>query len=300
MITYVNDKFCEVSGFSKKQLLGNSFSCVRDKEVPSLTYKKMWEQLKSKNIWRGILKNRTKHNKAYYMDTTIIPIVNINDEIIEYISIKHNVSEIIYLNKEIIDTQKEVLYTMGTICEGRSNETGNHVKRVAEYSFLMAKKCGLSRKECELLKLASPVHDIGKIAIEDSILKKPAKLSDEEYLKMKEHATIGYEMLRNSKREILKAAATIAHEHHERWDGKGYPRGLEKEQIHIYGRITAVCDVFDALASKRCYKQAWPLEKIVKLFKEERAKQFDPNLVDIFLNNLDEFLKIQEEYQDEF
>jgi PAS domain S-box-containing protein len=300
VITYVNDKFCEVSGFSEDELLGSTFKCVRDDEVSTRVYKNMWEQLKSKNIWRGILKNRTKNKKAYYMDTTIIPIVNINDEIIEYISIKHNVSEIIYLNKEIIDTQKEVLYTMGTICEGRSNETGNHVKRVAEYSFLMAKKCGLARKECELLKLASPVHDIGKIAIEDGILKKPAKLTDEEYTKMKEHARLGYEMLKNSNREILKAAATIAYEHHERWDGKGYPRGLKKDETHIYGRITAICDVFDALASKRCYKEAWPLEKILKLFKEERAKQFDPNLVDIFLNNLDEFLIIQKNYEDEF
>jgi response regulator RpfG family c-di-GMP phosphodiesterase len=117
---------------------------------------------------------------------------------------------------------------------------------------------------------------------------------------MKEHARLGYEMLKNSNREILKAAATIAYEHHERWDGKGYPRGLKKDETHIYGRITAICDVFDALASKRCYKEAWPLEKILKLFKEERAKQFDPNLVDIFLNNLDEFLIIQKNYEDEF
>ncbi len=298
VITYVNEKFCQVSGFSKKELLGNTFKCVRDEEVSSIVYEKMWSELKNKNIWRGILKNKNKAGKNFYMDTTIIPIININDEIIEYISIKHDVSEIIYLNKEIIDTQKEVLYTMGTICEGRSDETGNHVKRVAEYSFLMAKIYGLPRKECELLKLASPVHDIGKIAIEDNILKKPGKLTYEEFEKMKEHTNMGYEMLKNSNREILKAAATIAYEHHERWDGKGYPRGIKEKQIHIFGRITSLCDVFDALASKRCYKQAWETNKVLEFIKEEKAKQFDPELVDIFFDNLDKFLKIQKQYED--
>lgn len=298
VITYVNDKFCEVSGYSKDELLGNTFKCVRHEEFPSLFYEKMWKSIKNKKIWRGIIKNKTKNKDNYFMDTTIIPIVDIDDKIIEYISIKHDISEIVTLNEEIIDTQKEVIFTMGSICESRSNETGSHVKRVAQYSYLLAKLYGLPQKECELLRYASPVHDIGKVAIPDSILQKPARLTSKEFEKMKEHTSIGYDMLKNSNRDILKAAATIAHEHHERWDGTGYPNALKKQNIHIFGRITALCDVFDALASKRCYKEAWKLEEILKLIKEEKAKQFDPVLVDLFLDNLDDFLRIKDKYVD--
>jgi len=161
---------------------------------------------------------------------------------------------------------------------------------VAEYSFILARLYGLSLEESLRLKNASPMHDIGKLGIPDAILNKPGKLTDEEFEIMKTHTKIGYEMLKHSKRPILKTAAIVAHEHHERWDGKGYPRGLRGEEIHIYGRITAVADVFDALGSDRVYKKAWPLEKIINLFKEERGRQFDPVLVDLFLDNLEHFL----------
>ncbi|RXJ87298.1 HD domain-containing phosphohydrolase, partial [Arcobacter sp. CECT 8985] len=298
IITYVNGTFCDTSGFTKEELVGNTFKCVRNEEVPSIIYERMWKDLKNKKTWRGILKNKTKNNENYFMDTTIIPILNTNNEIVEYISIKHNISEVVNLNEEIINTQKEVIFTMGSICESRSNETGSHVQRVANYSYLLATLYGLPQRDCELLKYASPVHDIGKIAIADNILQKPGKLTAEEFEKMKEHASIGYNMLKNSNRDILKAAATIAHEHHERWDGTGYPNGLKKQNIHIFGRITALCDVFDALASKRCYKEPWQLDEILKLIKEEKAKQFDPVLVDLFLKNIDDFLTIKQKHED--
>jgi len=159
------------------------------------------------------------------------------------------------LTQEIEDTQKEIIYTMGAIGESRSKETGNHVKRVAEYSYLLAKLYGLSEDEAKLLKEASPMHDIGKVAISDSILKKPGKLTDEEFAIMKTHSQLGYEMLKHSKRPILKAASIIAHQHHEEYNGKGYPQGLKGDEIHIYGAITAVADVFDALGSDRVYKK---------------------------------------------
>ncbi|MCD6259559.1 MAG: HD domain-containing protein, partial [Helicobacteraceae bacterium] len=204
------------------------------------------------------------------------------------------------LNIEIEETQKEVVFTMGAIGESRSKETGNHVKRVAEYSKLLALYYGLDSREAEILKQASPMHDIGKVAIPDAILNKPGKFTQEEFEYMKRHAEIGYEMLKGSTRELLKAASIVAYEHHEKWDGSGYPRGLKEEQIHIYGRITALADVFDALGSDRCYKEAWSDEKIFQLFKEERAKHFDPSLVDLFFEHLDEFLKIRTKFQDQF
>jgi len=206
--------------------------------------------------------------------------------------------EIQLLNDEIEDTQKEVVFTMGAIGESRSKETGNHVKRVAQYSKLLALYYGLSQEEAELLKQASPMHDIGKVAIPDSILNKPGRFNDEERVVMDTHAKLGFDMLKNSHRELLQLAATVAYEHHEKWDGSGYPRGLQGENIHIAGRITALADVFDALGSERVYKKAWEDERIFNLFKEERGKHFDPKLVDIFFENLDEFLKIREQFKD--
>lgn len=238
-------------------------------------------------------------------DKQQLDMLRLNEELDEYKNhledkVEEGLKEIKALNKEIEDTQKEVVFTMGAIGESRSKETGNHVKRVAEYSRLLALKSGLSDEEAELLKQASPMHDIGKVAIPDAILNKPGRLSPEEYEQMKKHAELGYEMLKHSERPLLKAASIVAYEHHERWDGSGYPNGTKAEDIHIYGRITAVADVFDALGSDRCYKEAWEDERIFTHFRVERGGQFDPMLVDIFFDNLEEFLVIRERYKDEF
>ncbi|WP_202916208.1 HD domain-containing phosphohydrolase [Paenibacillus mesophilus] len=202
------------------------------------------------------------------------------------------------LAQEIEETQREIIFTMGEIGESRSKETGNHVKRVAEYSYILALGMGIPQAEAEILKMASPMHDIGKVAIPDSVLKKPGKLTDEEFDIMKTHTEIGYSLLKNSKRRILKTAAVVAEQHHEKWNGKGYPRGLKGEEIHVYGRITAIADVFDALASDRVYKKAWELDRILNLFKEERGQHFDPDVVDSFFEHLPAILKVRDEYAD--
>jgi len=214
--------------------------------------------------------------------------------------VKNALVEITTLNKEIEDTQREVIFTMGSIGESRSKETGNHVRRVAEYSKLLAILYGLDEEEANLIKEASPMHDIGKVAIPDHILNKPAKLTKEEYEIMQKHSEIGYEMLKYSNRPILKTAAIIAYQHHEKYNGKGYPNGLKGDEIHIYGAITAIADVFDALGSDRVYKKAWSTEKIIKLFKEEKGEHFHPELTQIFLDNIDKFLEIRARYEDKF
>jgi len=206
--------------------------------------------------------------------------------------------EIEKLSQEIEDTQKEVVFTMGAIGETRSKETGNHVKRVAEYSKLFALHYGLSEEESEMLKQASPMHDIGKVGIEDKVLNKPGRFNDLEKEIMQTHAKIGYEMLKQSNRTLLKMAATVAYEHHEKWDGTGYPNKLKGEEISVYGRITAIADVFDALGSDRVYKQAWSDERIFNLFKGEKGKHFEPKLVDIFFKHLNEFLQVRERFKD--
>jgi HD-GYP domain-containing protein (c-di-GMP phosphodiesterase class II) len=196
------------------------------------------------------------------------------------------------LSREIINTQKEVILTLGEIVETRSQETAHHVTRVAESCYLLAKKCGFDEKTCEILRLAAPMHDVGKIGVPEAILNKPGKLTDKEFLIIQQHSKTGYEILNKSNRPIMKAAACVALQHHEHWDGNGYPEGLSGENIHIYGRIAAIADVFDALSHKRCYKNAWQMPEIVRLFKTEAGKHFDPELVDIFISHIGEFEEI--------
>lgn len=236
-------------------------------------------------------------------DKQQMEVLHLNEQLDEYKNhledrVEEQVGYIRRLNDEIVDTQKEVVFTMGAIGESRSKETGNHVKRVAEYSRVFAVALGMGDEEADLIKQASPMHDIGKVGIPDAVLNKPGKLDEEEYGIMKTHAELGYNMLKHSERPILKAAATIAYEHHEKWNGKGYPRGIGGEEIHIYGRISALADVFDALGSDRCYKKAWDNERIFQLFKEERGEHFDPVLIDIFFDHLETFLSIRETYRD--
>lgn len=203
------------------------------------------------------------------------------------------------LAEENDQTQKEMIFLMSEAVEKRSKETGNHIKRVAYYSRILSLAYGLSEEETYILEFASPMHDIGKIGIPDSILNKPGKLTVDEFDIMKQHALLGYEILSASPRGMLKAAATVAYEHHEKWDGSGYPKGLKGEDIHIYGRITAVADVFDALGSDRCYKKAWPLEKVLDFFNEQKGKHFDPRLVELLEENLESILKVRDKYKDE-
>jgi len=200
------------------------------------------------------------------------------------------------LNEEIANTQKEIIFTLGEIVESRSKETAFHVKRVSEYCCLLAKKSGLREAQAKLLANAAPMHDIGKIGIADIILQKSEDLTIEEYEEMKRHTNIGYNIFKNSKRPLLKTAAIVAYEHHEKWDGTGYPLGLAGAQIHIFGRIVAIADVFDALCHKRVYKGTWPLKKIIDFFQEQKGKHFDPQLIEIFLANIKEFTAINKQY----
>ncbi|MDP2850251.1 MAG: response regulator [Sulfuricurvum sp.] len=297
-IIYANDNFCAISGYTHNELLGKSHNIVRHPEVPSSFYKDMWATIQQKQPWRGIVKNITKEGKIYVVDAVVSPILNSKDEIIEYISLRKDITPLIELKEEIEATQKELILMLGNVGENRSKETAAHVRRVAEYAKILAVAYGLSPSECEILWSTATMHDIGKVGIPDHILNKPGKLSDEEFAIMKTHAETGYSFFKNSSRRLLQAAAIVAHEHHERWDGLGYPRGIAGEDIHIFGRITAIADVFDALGAKRVYKRGWEIDEILNYFKEQSAKQFDPKLVELLLVNVDKFLAINETYQD--
>ncbi len=204
--------------------------------------------------------------------------------------------ELVALNHEIESTVRETVYTMGVIEEQRSKETNSHTKRVSEYCRLLATKLGLPENDIDLVATAAPLHDIGKLGIPDEILLKPGSLTEDERRIMANHTRIGHAMLRHSQRDILVAGGIIALQHHEKWDGSGYPQGLRGEDIHVYGRIVALADVFDALISERIYKKSWNVQEVIDWIGAQRGRHFDPRLVDIFLRDASEFLAIFERY----
>lgn len=297
-IIYANDAFFKVSGYKKEDLIGKPYSFLKHYNLSEEEQAVKINSIFTGTIWKGKISNFKKNGEVFHCDVTMYPLKNNNEEIVEYMCIRHDITQIEKLHDELEDTQREIIYKLGELGECRSSETGQHVKRVAEYSKLLAIKIGLDEKDVNRLFMSSPMHDIGKVGIPDSILNKNGKLDSAEWEVMKTHAQIGYEILRTSKREILQSAAIVSYTHHERWDGSGYPLGLKGEDIHIFGRITAIADVFDALTSERVYKKAWSLEEVLKLFNEEKGKHFDPNLIDVFMNNLDDILEIKEKFKD--
>ncbi len=196
------------------------------------------------------------------------------------------------LNLEIEESQNETIWMLGEICEKRSLETGKHTTRVAKYSVAVAEAMGLPSEDIHLLRQASSLHDLGKMGIRDSVLLKPGKLTFEEFEEMKNHSKIGYNMIKDSKNRILQTGAIISLEHHEKYNGKGYPYGLKGEEINVFARITAIADVFDAISSTRCYKEAWSIQESFDLIKSERGEHFDPKVVDAFFEVQDTILNI--------
>ncbi|QJQ06488.1 DUF3369 domain-containing protein [Undibacterium piscinae] len=202
----------------------------------------------------------------------------------------------ILLNQEIRETQSELIMRLGDVVESRSHEAGNHVRRMAEVSYLLAQASGMSADEATILKQAAPMHDIGKIATPDAVLLKPGKLDLDEWAVMKLHPAIGMSILKGSQRPILKAAAIIAYQHHEKFDGSGYPQGLQGTEIHPFARIVAVADVFDALMHARCYKPAWPVAEVMAHLQAVSGSHLDPVYVDVLIKNVDAALAINAKY----
>ena len=197
---------------------------------------------------------------------------------------------------ELKKTRLEIVQRLGLAAEYKDNETGLHVIRMSHYSHIIARAAGFDEAMAEDLLHAAPMHDIGKIGIPDSILQKPGKLTPDEWAVMREHPVIGARIIGVHPAGLLHMAHDIALTHHERWDGSGYPRGLQGEDIPMVGRIVAVADVFDALTTQRPYKKAWPLNEAIAYIREQRGKHFDPQLVELFLEQLPAILEVKERW----
>ena len=201
--------------------------------------------------------------------------------------------------KKLKRASLDTIYRLARAAEYKDEDTGAHIQRVSHFAEIVARKMGMDENFCENILYSAPMHDIGKIGIPDHILLKPGKLTPEEWEIMKKHTIIGAKILEGSDVEFIKMAEIIALTHHERWDGKGYPKGLKGEEIPLPGRITAIADVFDALCSKRPYKPAYPIDEVLKIIKEEEGKHFDPKVVSAFFSGIDEILDIKERFKNE-
>lgn len=210
--------------------------------------------------------------------------------------VRRKTAQVIEMSRSLIAAQKEIILKLGDVVETRSHETGNHVQRVSEYTYLLSKLYGMTESEALDIKLASPMHDVGKIGIPDNILNKPGDLTEEEFDIIKTHTSIGYSIFNTSELPVLKLAAEIALYHHEHWDGSGYPNGISGKNIPVSSRITTIVDVFDAVSHSRIYKDAWDIEESSSYIKANSGKMFDPELADLFINNIEQFLEIHHRF----
>lgn len=296
---YANDIFTQLTGLDPNFIIGrNIYEFIEPDE--HWQWHLIGQALERDGQYRSILEYTCPNGEKKYIKSSGYLIRDLNNQPVESMAVGTDITEIINNTKEIENIQKDIIYAMGTICENKNSETGNHIVRVAEYSALLARLYGLSKEDVELLRIASPMHDIGKIGIPDHILNKPGKLTEEEFEIIKTHTTIGEEIFKNSTRLILKTSGEIAGSHHEWWDGTGYPKQLSGEDIPLFGRITALADTFDALSNDRCYKKAWPIDQVIEYIKNLRGKQFQPELVDLFLEHIDDFIAISKCYQDHY
>lgn len=219
-----------------------------------------------------------------------------HEQLIKYADdLAKTTSQLRIANQELEQAYLDTIHRLAIAAEYKDEDTGDHIARISRYSALMAEKLGMSSKDVNNILYAAPMHDVGKIGIPDGVLMKSGKSTDEEFALIKTHTIIGAKILGNSKAELLQLAQQIALSHHEKWNGKGYPQGLAGEDIPLAARIVGLLDVFDALTSRRPYKDPYPIDVACAIIKKERGQHFDPYLVDVFLKNIDEISKIKAE-----
>ena len=207
-------------------------------------------------------------------------------------------TKVLERTKQLDETRLQIVQRLGRAAEYKDNETGLHVIRMSYYAHILALAAGMSEEDARLLMHAAPMHDIGKIGIPDAILKKQGRLDDDEMAIMRTHCEIGARIIGDDASDLLQLAKLVAMTHHEKWDGSGYPNGLAGTDIPKVGRITAIADVFDALTSQRPYKKAWSIEAATDYLEEQAGKHFDPKLVELFIDNLDNIIAIKQRYDD--
>jgi putative two-component system response regulator len=235
------------------------------------------------------LSNLFQHSKKQRRE-----LANTNSQLVRYASdLRTTITDLRTAHQELQDAYRDTIFRLVLASEYKDKDTGSHISRMSRYSTLLARHMKLSQAEIDNISYAAPMHDVGKIGIPDSIILKNGMLSDNEFSIVKSHTTIGAVILENARGSVLQTAQDIALSHHERWDGRGYPNGRRHDAIPLSARIVAITDTFDALTSQRPYKSPYPIDISCDIIREERGRHFDPALVDIFLDNIEDFLTIK-------
>ncbi len=299
----INSEVVEVGADSDLIFVGAS---PRNKELVGVSvtdkFKEFYERVVVENVLdkdEYVIKSHLSqfHDVSFYIQGLEKFKPDHRKQVIKNFELVFETIENILLQNEMKRNQKQIIYDLTTISETKSKETYYHVTRVVNYTRVLARGLGFSEEEVELVSIASAMHDIGKIATPYEILHKKGALTQDEFVEIKKHTIDGYDILKVNEGDLFHAAAIIARDHHEKYNGKGY-RGVKGEDIHVYARIVSLADVFDALASERAYKKPWPLDKVMNLIESESGEHFDPKVVKVFLDNFNEFLDIKRKYVD--
>lgn len=280
-IQYVNPAFTRITGYEPEEVLGKTPAMMRSGRTPWIVYRRMWSAVARRGWWRGELVNRKRNGEEWCASLSISVVNDENDNPLAYISIATDVTEMKRLQLRLKHAGLEAIYMLSLACEAKDETTGSHIVRVREYSQALAEKLELPPEEAQEIGYSSIMHDVGKLHVPDEILQKTGPLTDEEWIEIHRHPMSGKVILRHD--EFYEIARQVAENHHERWDGMGYPAGRCAEEIPLPARIVSVADVFDALSTRRPYKEPWPEEQAVDEIRRQRGRAFDPRVVDAFL-----------------
>ncbi len=281
-IAYVNRTFERVTGWSAAEVTGKRPSAQGAPRTTREQYEQIWSAILDRGWWQGELVNRRRSGEEWDARVSIARVADSAGKLVGYVAVETDITEIRQLTRRLREANLEAIYMLSIACEAKDESTGNHVKRVQRYSHALARRLGIPEAVAEEIGYSSIMHDLGKLRVPDAILAKPAPLNDDEWRLMKRHPKDGVAILRDG--EFFAIAREIAGNHHEHWDGSGYPSGRKGEAIPLSARITAVADVFDALSSKRPYKEPWPESDVLVEMRRLRATTLDPKAVDAFLD----------------
>jgi PAS domain S-box-containing protein len=282
VIQWINPAYTRVTGFTFEEALGRKPSIVRSRFTTQETYQSMWATILSGGWWRGEIINKARDGREWHSFLSISQIKDEEGAPFAYVGIAKDITELKELQFRLKEASLEAIYMLSVACEAKDQVTGSHVLRVQKYSIALAERMGFSAYEAEEIGYSSMMHDVGKLYIPDAILRKSGPLSRQEWEAMSRHPHDGVAILRD--KPFYEAARQIAANHHERWDGSGYPARKRGEEIPLAARIVSVADVFDALTTERSYKKAWSVQEAIKEIVNKRGEAFDPNVVDAFVS----------------
>jgi putative two-component system response regulator len=293
-IIFANPGFYAITGYCAQETIGRNCRFLQGPDTDHAIVQEIRDAIAARRPFAGVILNYRKDGTPFVNELAINPVFDDTGELLSFVGLQNDVTEreqsrqlleqrVNERTSDLAQSQAEVLNRLARAAEFRDDDTGQHTQRVGRTTALLAQALGVPTEQVALIRQAAPLHDVGKIAISDVILLKPGRLTDEELALMKTHAMVGATLLSGGSSEVVQMAERIAGSHHERWDGKGYPHGLQGEAIPLVARLLAVADVFDALTHERPYKKAWPVEEAVAEIARQSGRQFDPRVVEAFL-----------------